>query len=792
MRLKNNQPLRCAISLLCLALVVFALYTRYRYREAETFLDGINFKARNVSGTMFYASPKRLFVGQQLSRKEVIDHLKAINFSETDRHDVPGSYVLEGANVLHIVPRLAEFRPVTVFFSGNRIVRLGTANAPQAAPAGDEREAFLEPEVLGSFITTIQEDEASKMYVRRYTLQPADVMESDIFFATLASEDATFLSHHGVSYASYLRAPYYYLRGRRVGGASTISAQVVKNAISLDKTHSLSRKFDELFVTATLEERMTKEQIFTLYANSIFLGGGKGSPNIYGFLAAADEYFGKHSLKELTLSEACTLVAMLPKPSYFLTQAKQNNYAELTGWRDRVLDRLREVWPDRFSQQAIDEAKRAPVVLVTRPQYQEQPLDVVSRGFIEYASRQQPLLNLNGLSPTEYSGLHVYCSIDPDLMRESQRIVSKMIPAIERRFPPAVADGCQGEKDRMLATIVALDPRTGDIISMYGGAGGKDGAQYGKIALNALGSPASTIKPFWVARALTGATLPDGSPYTAASVINPRDASLLGWRSEIGTGGSGRVRTLLSASRDDFAVYTLNLIGLRQGVSLYEDLTGSSIKVPTGQLAIGFGSGTEISPLKLASIYSVFAGAGRLSEPSTIGRVYLDGRELPFQRTPPRQVVDAGAAFVTTQMLRSVLGEGLDGRAGTASRAFHLSGVAPGVEIGGKTGSGPNDVWMVSVSPKLIVVTWVGYQCHSQIKNYEKLYASETASMVWAEFLKSVNRFRPDLLGGSFERPANVEQLGIDPAHGCRTERAGSMQEFFIEGRVPRPCEARP
>lgn len=791
MRLKNNRPLRYALLVVCTAIVIAALYTRHRYHQAVAFINTIDFKARNVSGTMFYASPKRLFVGQQLSRKEVIEHLKAISFTETDQVDMPGSYALEGTGVLRVIPRLAEFQPVTLTFNGRRIAHIKVEATSQMTIAGDVQETFIEPEVLGSFITTIQEDEASKMYVRRYTLQPADVMDTDVFFATTASEDSEFMSHRGVSYSGYLRVLYNYISGRRTGGASTISAQVVKNAVSLDNTHSFYRKFDELFLTATLEERMTKEQIFTLYANSVFLGGGKGSPNIYGFLAAADEYFGKHKLKDLTLSEASTLVAMLPKPSYFLAQAKQNNFAELTKWRDRVLGRVREVWPNKYSQQDVEEAKKTAVKFIVRPTYQEQPLDVVSRGFIEYASKQQPLLNLNDLSPTEYSGLHVYFSIDPDLMRESQRIISQMIPAIEKRFPPAVSGGCKGERDRLLATIIALDPRTGDIVSMYGGAGGKDGAQYAKFALNALGSPASTIKPFWVTKALAGAMLPTGGRYTSAAILDPRNARLRGWQPEIGIGGSGRVRSLLSASRDDFAVYTLNLIGLNNGTSFYEMLTGLKIKDPTGQFAIGFGSGTEISPLQLARAYSIYATNGRLLGPSTIGKVYLDGKELPFNRNPSEQVTDAGAAFITTQMLRSVLGYGLDGRVGTANRAFKLSGVSPRAEIGGKTGSGPNDVWMVSVSPKLVIVTWIGYQCHSQIKDYQKLYASETASMVWAEFLKSVNKYRPDLLTSSFEQPANVIEVGIDPARGCRTERGGSMKEFFIKGTEPPTCDAR-
>jgi membrane carboxypeptidase/penicillin-binding protein len=96
---------------------------------------------------------------------------------------------------------------------------------------------------------------------------------------------------------------------------------------------------------------------------------------------------------------------------------------------------------------------------------------------------------------------------------------------------------------------------------------------------------------------------------------------------------------------------------------------------------------------------------------------------------------------------------------------------------------------MVSVSPRLIIVTWLGYQCHSDIQNYEKLYSSDTAAAVWAEFLKSVNKYRPDLLAGSFEQPNGVREAVVDPAHGCLSERG--VSEFFKESAMPAPCGKR-
>jgi membrane carboxypeptidase/penicillin-binding protein len=244
----------------------------------------------------------------------------------------------------------------------------------------------------------------------------------------------------------------------------------------------------------------------------------------------------------------------------------------------------------------------------------------------------------------------------------------------------------------------------------------------------------------------------------------------------------------LSISRDDFAAYTLNLVGLNKGADFYRILTGAKVSRPGGQLSIGFGSETEVSPLALAKAYAIFSRNGSLTESSPISKVYLDGVEQEIIRKASIPVANENAAFITAQMLRSVVGYGFDGRTGTARAAFLRTGISPGAEIGGKTGSGPSDVWMVSVSPKLVVVVWLGYQCHTEIRNYRQLYAADTAAIVWAEFMKSVNKFRPDLLTGGFEKPRGVTEISIDPVRGCRSVEANSIKEFFIRGTEPAAC----
>lgn len=771
---RPNKSFRYALWLTCLAISAALLVFIISYRRAAAALSHIKLEARNASGTIFYASPKRYFVGQTLSRQTVVEHLSAINFSLADAPGTPGSYALEGPAKLSITPRLPEFQPVQLTFKGSQLIALERAGQPV-------QEVLVEPEVLNTAITMIDGDAQSVMNVRRAVVQPADVLGTDLYFAAIASEDKTFPSHHGLNYPAYLRLPYYKARGWRTGGASSITTQTCKNAILQDKTRTASRKWDEMLCALALEERMSKEDIFTLYANSVFLGGAKGSPNVYGFLAAAQQYFGKEKLAALSLSEASTLVAMLPKPNDFLIPARRGDYAELTVWRNRVLRLMGELFPEKYSAAAIQSAQNEPVHFVVNTQQTEQPLDKITRGYLSLAKEQDFLAQLTQLPPQEVSSAHIYTPLDTDLQREAVRIVSQRLPELEKQFPPVAPRDCGGQPERLVGIIVALDPQTGEIITLYGGAGGPEGTQV--EASQTRNAAASDFKP-----CLATANLAAGN-FTAASVIDGSKTQIGNWQPTQGVCGAGRVRSLLAASCDDFAAYALaQLGGPTAGAKLFEKLTGESIKNPVPALALGFGE-TEITALQMARLYAAYANGGHLVVPSPLSHIYLDGQEVVLPQPAQVPVMEPGAAFITVQMLRSVLGYGPDGVRGTAAQAFRSTGLSlDQVEMAGKTGSGPHGVWMVSVSPKLVVAVSVTYRCHSEIKGSEKLFAANTAARLWAEYLVSIKRQRPDLLTGHFSQPANVVKARIDARTGCRTEAARGQEEYFLVGHEPTAC----
>jgi penicillin-binding protein 1A len=208
-----------------------------------------------------------------------------------------------------------------------------------------------------------------------------------------------------------------------------------------------------------------------------------------------------------------------------------------------------------------------------------------------------------------------------------------------------------------------------------------------------------------------------------------------------------------------------------------------------GRLAIGGSAGTEVSPLILASAYSIFANNGLQLRPTAIRTIKIDGIEQPLTRPSPMRMAEAAPTYIAAQMMRSALEP-----EGTADQALRLANLPEEAPVVAKTGTGQiSSVHFVSVSPKLVVVVWVGLPDNRLSLDMNDGFSSAAvAAPIWAEFMRNgVKRFRSDLLQGEFQRPKNVKVLGADRRQGCVTE-SGEATELFITGREPSRCSQAP
>src|SRR5208337_4274295 len=233
--------------------------------------------------------------------------------------------------------------------------------------------------------------------------------------ALVSIEDKDFYRHWGINVWRIAGAAYRDIEsGGRVQGASTLTMQLARN-LFLSPDRSFHRKIEEALLAIQLERRFTKEQIFTLYANQIFLGHGA-----YGFEAASEYYFSKPA-KHLTLNEAA-LLAGLPKAPGFYSPINHPDRAVRR--RNLVINAMLE--DGKITAQQATEARSRPLEL----RLQRDP-NSLAPYFVEEIRRY--LENKYGSDQVHEGGLRVYTSLDMDLQRTATQAVLNGLAAYERR-----------------------------------------------------------------------------------------------------------------------------------------------------------------------------------------------------------------------------------------------------------------------------------------------------------------------------------------------------------------------
>ena len=183
---------------------------------------------------------------------------------------------------------------------------------------------------------------------RRNPVQYEDI-PAVLINALIATEDVRFYSHPGVDIQSLIRGLYGFIIGRRLGGGSTITMQLANN-LSFDSDNLYLRKFKEIPFALQIQRELSKEEILTLYLNTIYFGAGAD-----GIGAASFVYYGK-KVEELTLAESAMMVSLLPCPSTC------NPFSSPSRSIERRETRLRNMLREEMITQAeFDSAKKAPI-----------------------------------------------------------------------------------------------------------------------------------------------------------------------------------------------------------------------------------------------------------------------------------------------------------------------------------------------------------------------------------------------------------------------------------------------
>ncbi|HKP12146.1 MAG TPA: PBP1A family penicillin-binding protein, partial [Blastocatellia bacterium] len=585
--------------------------------------------------------------------------------------------------------------------------------------------------------------------VGQYEIAPA------MKHATIAIEDKRFYTNAGYDLKGIARALWADAHhGGVVQGGSTLTQQLIKNAF-LTSDRTLSRKVKEAMMALILESRLSKEEIFTLYCNNVYLGQSSTFA-VHGFAQAAKVYFDKN-LNDLTLSESACLAGMIHAPNRY---SADRNVQPATERRNIVLDAMVET--GAITAEQAEAARRQPLQL----KKQEVREDYGTTYFIDYVER---FLDARYGSRNDSAERRVVTTMDPRLQRAAHDAVIKSTERLDRAAGRPTRKG--EEAKRVQAALVALDAHTGEVLAMVGGRH-YDESQLNR-ATDARRQPGSTFKPFVYAAAL------GNRYYTAASLLSDRPQTFTydGGRAEYTPsnyhgGFSYRdvsLREALARSMNVPAVALALNVGLGNVISLADNC---GLDVPHAYPSLALGT-NEATPLEMAGAYTAFANNGAALRPIPVKNIRSASAGLSNVSATSVYAFTPQVAYMMTSMMQSVVEQG------TAAR---LRNYGLPSAVAGKTGTS-NDGWFVGYTPNLVCAVWVGFDDNTDIR----MKASETALPLWADFVKAALEIRPELGGDNFARPSGIVEVEVDPATGLRaTEACGERRtEIFIAGTEP-------
>lgn len=578
----------------------------------------------------------------------------------------------------------------------------------------------------------------------------ADDIPSVLAEAVVAAEDQHFWEHDGLDVEGLFRAAFTNtVEGELVQGGSTITQQLVKNRF-LDSERTFTRKLNEAVLAVRMERELSKDDILFEYLDTTYFGAGA-----YGVGAAAETYFRK-PVNELTASEAALLAGIIPAPSSLgpradAASAEERRVAVLESMHglDYLSDQELEdataerLWWAGFGLPGEDEA----ATVIWPP--------VESGGgahpyFVDYV--RQYLVDRYGAERVFRGGLRVETTLDPTLQGAALASVSAQL------------EGTDAPVDM---SLVSIEPGTGYVRALVGGRDWS--ASQVNLALGgSLGmQPGSSFKPFVLAAALERGIDP--------SAVYPAPSS---WRvpdcigdqctiSNYAGSGYGSI-TLDRATRSSVnTVYgqLIHEVGSPTVVDLASRLGVTSLD-PTVDYGVSLALGSaEVSPLDMASAYSVFANHGVRSQTTPVLRVLdPDGTVLEDNTSVlGERVVHAAVADTVTGVLTGVVASGTGTNAAIDRPAAGKTGTAEDYQA----------AWFVGYTPQLATAVWMGHSDEPRplhgIGGYADVTGGSLPAKAWGAFMSAAHA---DLPVVEFTPPGPLPP----PDGSLRVDSAGSRK----------------
>jgi len=705
------------------------------------------------SQSRIFSAPQRLIIGEKISRDDLAGYLKEAGYSTSINADAVGRIYLTGT-AMDVRPSakssFAGKNGLFIDFAGQRIKQL------RSLESGDRLVfAEIEPELISDLFGLNREKRRPVHY---------EEMPQLLVNAILSVEDKRFFDHPGFDPIRILGAVIADIRrGEKAQGASTITMQVARSFFFSNK-RQWSRKIKETYMALILEHRFTKERIFELYANEVYLGN-RGSFAIHGFGEAAQAYFGE-DIHDLNIAQIAFLAGIIHAPNrYSSAERKPERAVEA---RDRALSSL--VDNGLITEKEVKKAKALSLGLVSGTYGASLAghfVDMVKDDLLDRFSEA----DLNSLD------FRIYTTLDAGLQRAAMSAVDWGLKNVDTQLAKRYAlwrkrgDTVPSPQ----VALVALNPHTGEINALVGGR------DYAKSQLNhalTKRQPGSAFKPFVYAAAFENALEGTAPVLTPISTVidEPTTFNFDGKEYTPNNYGSeyfGNVtlRDALVHSLNIATIKVADLIGYDRVVAMAKRVGLDSTIKPTPALALG---AYELAPLEIAAGYTPFANAGIRCQPAFLQKVISrDGELLQKNSLRRKSVMDPRISFLVTNILEDVINRGTG--AGVRTRGFR----APAA---GKTGTS-HDGWFVGYTTNLLCAVWVGFDDNRELN----LSGANSAGPIWAEFMKKAVMLPAFSNVQEFERPEGIVSVTIDPETQQLATPACPLtrEEVFVAGTEP-------
>lgn len=602
-----------------------------------------------------------------------------------------------------------------------------------------------------SELTTRQIDVSTKIYDRNnillYTiykeknrsLVSLSSLPENVKLATIAAEDAEFYNHPGFSIRGILRATIKNIRDGKIEGGSTITQQLVKNALlSSEKTYV--RKMRELILSIGVEMKFSKDQILEMYLNEVSYGG-----TIYGIQEASIHYFGKNA-KDLNLAESALLAGLPQSPTRY---SPFGNNPDLTFSRQREILHLMKI--NKF---ITEEEERA--ALSTKITFAPNKQQILAPHFVMYI--REKLIEEYGEEVVLKGGLSVRTTLDLNIQLMAEEAVKEELEKLERLN---VGNGA----------VVVLNPNTNETLAMVGSKDYFDTKNGGNVNVTTrLRQPGSSIKPINYALALkNGLTLSsiiDDSAITFSVAGQPPYSP----KNYDGVfKGKITLRQALAQSRNIPAVKLLANNGVTSMIDLAEKMGITTWKDRSRfGLSLTLGGG-ETKLIEMAEVYSVFANFGVKKPIQDIIEIKNYDNKILFtnsrnlRREKNEEVIDPRVAYLIIDVLK----DNISRSPAFGSNSMLVIPEHPEVAVKTGTSNDLKDNLTIGFNQNYLVAVWVGNNDGSPMSRIASGITG--AAPIWNKIMKSLL--------------SNQESTNWNIPTGLVNKECYGRNEWFLEER---------